>query len=250
MTVHGKRRPHRDRRRRRRSTGARARGAAHRLAVDRRPHRVAQPEPRGHGRARAARHAHRAGRGGHVDPAAAALSAGTRRQADRRSRPRHRRSGDARRRHRRRVPAGVPRRPGPDRRTRAPHQRDDPAAAPAVDGRGDHPRRPLLPDGRREDPPGAGPAGRPADHRRRPEGARDAPSGDARRRLVPLHVLAPPLRRFGGDHPPDRRRCRARPLASSTGACGCSSTSTRTAMSRASKPRARWVGPTTRTSSR
>ena len=65
----------------------------------------------------------------------------------------------------------------------------------AVDRRGDHPRRPLLPDGRREDPPGTGAAGRPADHRRRPEGARHAARRDARRRLVPVPVLAPPLRR-------------------------------------------------------
>ena len=78
-----------------------ARSPAHRLAVDRWSHRVAQPEPRGHGRPRAPRHPHRAGPGGDVDPPAAALPARTRRQADRRSRPRHQRPGDARRRHRR-----------------------------------------------------------------------------------------------------------------------------------------------------
>ena len=140
--------------------------------------------------------------------------------------------------------------PGADRGARPADQRDDPAAAAAVDGRGDHPRRPLLPDGRREDPPGTGAAGRPADHRRRPEGAGHAPSGAARRRLVPLHVLAPPLRRLGRDRPPDRRGCRPRPRRASTGACGCSSTSIPTATSRARKPPARWAAPTTRTSSR
>ena len=48
---------------------------ADRLAVGRRPHRVAQPEPRGDGGPRAAGRAHRAGADRHVDPAAAALSA-------------------------------------------------------------------------------------------------------------------------------------------------------------------------------
>ena len=91
--------------------------------------------------------------------------------------------------------------PGPDRGARPPHQRDDPAAPPAVDRRGDHPRRPLLLDGGRQDPPGARAARRSADRRGRPEGAGDAPRRDAGRRLVPLPVLAASVRGVGGDGP-------------------------------------------------
>ena len=69
----------------------------------------------------------------------------------------------------------------------------------------------YYPMERREDPPGTGAAGRSADHRRRPQGARDAPGRDARRRLVPVPVLTAPLRRFGGDHPSDRGGGRPRP---------------------------------------
>ena len=92
-------------------------------------------------------------------------------------------------------------------------ERDDPADPATVDRRGDHPRGPLLPDAGREDPPSPGAAGRSADHRRRPEGAGDATGGDAGRRVVPLPVLAPSLRRLGRRPSAGPRRTPGRDLS-------------------------------------